>query len=79
MTQRLKTTTKKRRGITFLWIAGLTLLVFFLIYFEQTALLYILSTLGVTVLLVIVAAADLGAGELSSAENDQAPAAKGAK
>ncbi len=48
----------------------MALLVFLLIYFEQTALLYIFSTLGVTVLLVIVAAADLGRSELSPAETD---------
>ena len=43
----------------------MALLVFLLIYFQQTALLYIFSTLGVTVLLVIVALADLGQSELS--------------
>ena len=52
--------------MTYLWILGLAVLVFLLIYFEQTALLYILATLGVTVLLVIVALADLGRGELSA-------------
>jgi hypothetical protein len=49
---------------------GLALLVFLLIYFEQTAMLYIFSTLGVTVLLVIVALADLGQSEVSAAEAD---------
>ena len=48
----------------------MALLVFLLIYFEQTALLYIFSTLGVTVLLVIVALADLGQSEVSSSEAD---------
>ncbi len=43
----------------------MALLVFLLIYFQQTALLYIFSTLGVTVLLVVVALADLGKSELS--------------
>jgi len=57
----------------------MALLVFLLIYFEQTALLYILSTLGVTVLLVIVAAADLGRSDVSAVESDQAAAAKPAK
>ncbi len=52
----------------------MALLVFLLIYFEQTPLLYILSTLGVTILLVIVALADLGRSELSSAEGEAAPA-----
>ena len=78
MSQRLTTNKgKKRRGLTYLWIAGLALLVFLLIYFEQTALLYIFSTLGVTVLLVIVAAADLGHSELPAAESDQTAVAKG--
>ncbi len=71
MSQRLRTKVKKRRGFTYGWIFGLALLVFLLIYFEQTALLYIFSTFGVTVLLVIVAAADLGRSELSSADRDQ--------
>ena len=51
--------------MTYLWIFGMALLVFLLIYFQQTALLYIFSTLGVTILLVIVALADLGKSELS--------------
>ena len=71
MSQRIRTKAKKSRGFTYLWIFGLALLVFLLIYFEQTALLYIFSTLGVTVLLVIVAAADLGRSELSSAGPDK--------
>ena len=71
MSQRIKPKVKKRRGFTFLWAAGLLLLVALLIYFEQTALLYILSTLGVTVLLVIVAMADLGQSELSGSQAEQ--------
>jgi len=71
MSQRIRTKTKKKRGFTYLWIFGMALLVFLLIYFEQTALLYVFSTLGVTVLLVIVAAADLGRSELSSTDGDQ--------
>jgi len=71
MSQRIRTKTKKKRGFTYLWIFGMALLVFLLIYFEQTALLYIFSTLGVTVLLVIVAGADLGRSELSSTGGDQ--------
>jgi hypothetical protein len=55
--------------MTYLWIFGMALLVFLLIYFQQTAMLYVFSTLGVTVLLVIVALADLGKSELS----DNAP------
>lgn len=66
MSQRIRTKTKKSRTLTYLWIFGLALLVFLLIYFEQTAILYIFSTLGVTALLIIVAMADLGRSELSS-------------
>jgi hypothetical protein len=73
VSQRIRTKAKKRRPITYLWIFGLALLVFLLIYFEQTALLYIFSTLGVTVLLVIVAVADLGQSEVSGPEVDQQP------
>jgi hypothetical protein len=70
VSQRIKPKVKKRRGFTYLWIGALALLVFLLVYFEQTALLYIFSTLGVTVLLVIVALADLGQSELSASEAD---------
>ena len=67
MSQRIKSNKAKRaRGFTYLWIFGLAVSVFLLIYFEQTSLLYILATLGVTVLLVIVAMADLGQSERTS-------------
>jgi len=75
MSQRLRANKfKKRRGFTYLWIFGLAVLVFLLIYFEQTPLLYVFSTLGVTVLLVIVAMADLGRSDLASAQTDQGAA-----
>jgi hypothetical protein len=51
---------RRRKIITFSWIAGLAIIVIALIYWEQTAVLYILATLGVTALLVVVAMADLG-------------------
>lgn len=64
MSQRIKNTAaKKRRSITYAWIFGLALIVFLLIYFERTELLYVLATLGVTSLLIIVAIADLGVSE----------------
>lgn len=47
------------RNRSILWIAGIGLIVLLLIYFEQTAILYVLATVGVTVLLAIVAFADL--------------------
>jgi len=66
MSQRIQATqNRKRRTITFAWIFGLALVVFLLIYFERTELLYVLATLGVTSLLIIVAVADLGASEHS--------------
>jgi hypothetical protein len=45
--------------MTLLWAAMLTLLVIILIYKEQTAILYILCTLGVAVLMIVVAFSDL--------------------
>ena len=49
----------RRRLMTLLWSAVVAITVIFLIYKEQIALLYILATVSVTVLLVIVAMADL--------------------
>ena len=50
---------RRRKLMAALWALGLAVLVIVLIYLEQTAVLYILCTLGVTALLVIVAFADL--------------------
>jgi hypothetical protein len=76
MSQRIKSNKARRgRGFTYLWILVLAVSIFLLIYFEQTSLLYILATLGVTVLLVIVALADLGQGDLSPDGAGQMPAA----
>ncbi len=67
MSQRIKSNKARRaRGFTYLWILALAVSTFLLIYFEQTSLLYILATLGVTILLVVVALADLGRSELTS-------------
>jgi endonuclease/exonuclease/phosphatase (EEP) superfamily protein YafD len=61
MSQRIQTNkTKRRRGFTYLWILCLAAVVFILIYKEWTEVLYILATVGVTALLVVVAAADIG-------------------
>jgi len=60
MSQRIDAIKKRRRRlITLAWVAALALVTIVLIYKEQTAVLYILATLGVTALLVIVAVADL--------------------
>lgn len=80
MSQRLASNRGRKtsggRNRTLLWIVGVGLIVFFLIYFEQTAILYVLATLGVTALLLIVAFADLkgvpGAEELPRPADDAA-------
>jgi uncharacterized membrane protein len=81
MSQRIRANKAGRgRGFTYLWILVLAVSVFLLIYFEQTSLLYILATLGVTILLVVVALADLGHSELSSETLQKSdPQASGAK
>lgn len=64
MSQRIQArNASKRRWITYLWIFGILLVASLLIYFERTALLYVLATLGVTALLIVVAVADLGSTE----------------
>ncbi len=63
---------RRRKLITALWALGLAAVVITLIYLEKTAILYILCTLGVTVLLMIVAFSDLAHAE---AKNPQAAAA----
>ena len=50
---------RRRKFMTALWALALSLLVILLIYFERTAILYILCTLGVTALLLIVAFSEL--------------------
>lgn len=60
MSQRLAgNRNRKSSRNTFLWIAGVALIVFLLIYFEQTAVLYVLATLSLTALLLIVAFSNL--------------------
>jgi peptidoglycan/LPS O-acetylase OafA/YrhL len=59
---------KSRRTMTLLWVAVLVAVVITLLALEQTALLYVLATVGVTVLLVIVAMADLSGAHKTLAE-----------
>lgn len=54
---------RRRKLITITWVSLLALGTIFLIYKEQTALLYIIATLGITALLVVVALSDLGHAE----------------
>ena len=51
---------RRRRLMTVLWTGLLAIVTIILIYKEMTAVLYILATLGVTILLVVVAMAQLG-------------------
>lgn len=78
MSQRIQAKkTGKRRWLTYVWIVGILLVVSLLIYFERTALLYVLATLGVTALLLIVAFADLGGDDRSDVTPLDAQAAGG--
>jgi hypothetical protein len=57
---------RRRKLITALWALALAAVVITLIYLERTAILYILCTLGVTVLLLVVALSDLAHGDAKS-------------
>ena len=59
---------RNKRLIVLAWIVGLAALVIFLLYKEKSDWLYVLATLGVTVLLVIVAVSDLHYGERKAVE-----------
>jgi hypothetical protein len=50
---------RRRKTFTILWTAVLAIGVMTLLYYEMSAVLYILATLGVTALLVVVAVSDL--------------------
>ncbi len=57
----MKNTGRQRRKLfTYGWIAAIAITVTVLIYWELTAVLYILATLGVTGLLIVVAFDDFG-------------------
>jgi hypothetical protein len=63
-----------RRMVTFLWVAGVSALVIVLLWLEQTALLYVLATFGLTALLIIVASSDLSGARKALAEAAPPPA-----
>ncbi|HUQ32031.1 MAG TPA: hypothetical protein VM095_07920 [Pyrinomonadaceae bacterium] len=67
MSQRMTRTDTRRkkrnnRLITLGWIVGMAILIIILLYKERADWLYVLATLGLTVLLLVVAFADLGGG-----------------
>lgn len=61
-------TTKRNRWLSTAWVVGIVAVILVCLVLQQTALLYIISTVGVSALLVIVAMADLGGEQNSSAE-----------
>ena len=67
---------RRRKMMTLLWSGLVALAVIILMYKEQTAILYILCTVGVAVLMIIVAFSDLahhdGAAPNVAQENDAA-------
>ena len=66
------TSGRRRRTIfTFVWIGALAIIAIMLIYYEMTALLYILATLGVTGLLIVVAVADLAHSQNMAGDTPQ--------
>jgi hypothetical protein len=67
----ITTDRRRRKMITLGWALLLGAIVITLIYLEKSAILYILCTLGVTVLLLIVAFSDLAHRDRSAAEMDQ--------
>lgn len=54
----------RRRGL--LWLFGAVILVTALLYWEQAALLYVLSTLAVSGFLLVIAFSDLDRGHIKS-------------
>jgi hypothetical protein len=63
---------RRRRTITAVWVGTLSVLIIVLIYWELTALLYVLATLGVTALLVVVALSDIAHAEQSTSQSSLA-------
>lgn len=60
MGQMVETTKRRRRlGNKYVWMLSVLAVVSALLYWEQTALLYVLSTLAMCILLLIVAVSDL--------------------
>ena len=51
--------TKRNRWLSLAWIVGVAALIITCLVLQQTALLYVLSTVSVTILLIVVAQADL--------------------
>ena len=59
---------RRRKLKSLLWMVLATAVVVFLIYKQMSAVLYIVSTLGVTALLIAVAVSDLAHSETASGD-----------
>jgi hypothetical protein len=68
---------RRRKTITALWMAVLSVGVILLIYWELTAILYILATLSVTALLIVVAVSDLAHSDKTASQLSPADDAPG--
>jgi hypothetical protein len=68
---------RRRKLTTALWALLFSAVVITLMVLEQTAILYILSTVGVTVLLIIVAYSDLAHADAKGQELAQSTDAAG--
>jgi Flp pilus assembly protein TadB len=66
---------RRRKLITLLWALGVAAVVIALIYFERTAILYILCTVSIAVLLLIVAFSDLAHEQKDLAQAPDTPGA----
>lgn len=64
---------RRRKLITALWTLGISAAVIALIYFERTAILYILCTVSIAVLLLIVAFSDLAHEQKDLAQASDLP------
>ena len=60
---------RRRKMMTILWTGLVALAVIILMYKEQTAILYILCTLGVAVLMIMAAFSDLAHHDGSTTSN----------
>jgi hypothetical protein len=60
--------TQRNRWVSVGWVVGIAAAIITCLVLQQSALLYVLSTLSITVLLVIVARADLKGDTKSSDE-----------
>jgi hypothetical protein len=59
---------RSRRSLTWVWIIATVAVIFGLLYWEQTAILYVLGTLGVSGLLLVVAMSDLSGAHRIAAD-----------